>query len=694
MDVNIAPSHLVPIAPAPVRTPPVTVQNSPSPRVATMRFNCQTCVRKKIKCDKTVPVCSGCSKAKLQCIYQTPPPRKRKRERSQFEDVQERLAWYERILHDNNLLHASSASTPHGKKTEASAVCTRNLTSMPDPQPATSGKLLSADGKSRYIDSVLLDGGQGDLCEVSNSDQDDSHHEDIRADESTPPGLLGILAAHAISGAILGSMQSITGQHPGYEEANKLWNAYVQNVEPLCKVLHIPTVAKMVKTVSKEPYMASKSDECLLFAIYHFAVFSMSDADCLREFNQSRNDLISKYRTVVYQTLINVSWLNTTSMPVLQAYTLFLIAMRTQIDSDTFWILTGIAIRLAQRMGLHRDGDTLGLPPFEVQMRRRLFWQLLPLDSYAGQVCGTGILISPNSWDTKQPLNINDDQIFPGMTEPPLEQRSATEMIFCLSRMELSNFYTRTGVKLKDIGATIQFRDAEDIERLISEVEDLIETKFLRYCDILNPLHFLTTGITRSAIDAVRLRARMPLLITQTITDAQRRDICALAARILDTTSAIYGNPSMQKYRWQIKAFYLWDALLCILRSVADVGFYSTSELDTSWNKVADVYSNHEELVKGRRNLYVTIGKLTLKAWLANPPSQSSPEPVFITALCAQHEPKVSRQQESMDESVGTTTLSDGAYDFDEVFGNIDGTGLNLNGGFDPSDWVFWDQPC
>ncbi|KAJ5500281.1 hypothetical protein N7453_009332 [Penicillium expansum] len=691
MDVNIAPSHLVPIAPAPVRTPPVTVQNSPSPRVATMRFNCQTCVHKKIKCDKTVPVCSGCSKAKLQCIYQTPPPRKRKRERSQFEDVQERLARYERILHDNNLLHASSASTPHGQKTEASAVCTRNLTPMPDPQPATSGKLLSADGKSRYIDSVLLDGGQGDLCEVSNSDQDDSHHEDIRADESTPPGLLGILAAHAISGAILGSTQSITGQHPGYEEANKLWNAYVQNVEPLCKVLHIPTVTKMVKTVSKEPSMASKSDECLLFAIYHFAVFSMSDADCLREFNQSRNDLISKYRTVVYQTLINVSWLNTTSMPVLQAYTLFLIAMRTQIDSDTFWILTGIAIRLAQRMGLHRDGDTLGLPPFEVQMRRRLFWQLLPLDSYAGQVCGTGILISPNSWDTKQPLNINDDQIFPGMTEPPLEQRSATEMIFCLSRMELSNFYTRTGVKLKEIGATIQFRDAEDIERLISEVEDLIETKFLRYCDILNPLHFLTTGITRSAIDAVRLRARMPLLITQTITDAQRRDICALAARILDTTSAIYGNPSMQKYRWQIKAFYLWDALLCILRSVADVGFYSTSELDTSWNKVADVYSNHEELVKGRRNLYVTIGKLTLKAWLANPPSQSSPEPVFITALCAQHEPKVSRQQESMDESVGTTTLADGACDFDEVFGNIDGTGLNLNGGFDPSDWVFWD---
>lgn len=137
--------------------------------------------------------------------------------------------------------------------------------------------------------------------------------------------------------------------------------------------------------------------------------------------------LMSRYQSAVIQALVNASWLKTTAMSILQAYTLFLIALRTQIDSHTFWILTGIAIRLAQRMGLHRDGESLGLPPFEVQMRRRLFWQLLPLDGYAGRTSGTGISISPNSWDTKQPLNINDDQIFPGMAQPPCEQRGASE---------------------------------------------------------------------------------------------------------------------------------------------------------------------------------------------------------------------------------------------------------------------------
>jgi hypothetical protein len=166
----------------------------------------------------------------------------------------------------------------------------------------------------------------------------------------------------------------------------------------------------------------------------------------------------------------------------MQAFVLFLITVRTQIDPHTFWIMTGVAVRIAQRIGLHRDGESLGIPPFDLEIRRRLFWQLLPLDGYAGQVSGTGISIAPNSWDTKQPLNINDDQIYPGMTQQPEEQKGATEMIYCLTRTELSKFYTRTGVKMKDIGATIQLRDGAELKQLIDEVESIIETKYLRYC--------------------------------------------------------------------------------------------------------------------------------------------------------------------------------------------------------------------
>lgn len=44
----------------------------------------------------------------------------------------------------------------------------------------------------------------------------------------------------------------------------------------------------MVQTVSEKPSMASRANECLLSAIYHFAVFFMSDGDCVLVFGQLR----------------------------------------------------------------------------------------------------------------------------------------------------------------------------------------------------------------------------------------------------------------------------------------------------------------------------------------------------------------------------------------------------------------------
>ncbi|KAK2877748.1 hypothetical protein FQN49_001224, partial [Arthroderma sp. PD_2] len=144
-------SHPIAIAPAPAKIPSTEPANGLGPGTTTKRFNCQTCVRKKVKCDRAVPVCSGCRKGKLQCVYQAPPPRKRKR--TQLEDVHERLARYERILQENDLLPTADLASPaNSKEMEAPHSSTRDptpiLTSSSQPVAPKIGKLLSADGKS------------------------------------------------------------------------------------------------------------------------------------------------------------------------------------------------------------------------------------------------------------------------------------------------------------------------------------------------------------------------------------------------------------------------------------------------------------------------------------------------------------------------------------------------------------------
>lgn len=473
--------------------------SAPAPPVTSMPYNCQSCVRRKVKCDRTVPTCSSCVKTKQECIYQAPPkPRRKKRkgvdEGSEAEagldrrvsvddDVHGRLARYERILRENGLLDAdgnatspaSAQKTVEGYPTPATEG--GGPSSRPPQYPPPLGKLVAGDGKSRYIDSNLwLDTGAADIQDMSSDDMEPAPEHQM---SPFRPGLYD-----PISGSLLGLTHDLLDFHPSFEHAMALWTAHMQNVEPLCKVLHIPTTAKMVQDVARQPSTASKAQECQLFAIYHFAVYSMDDEDCLRQFGQSRSSLLPRYAHALRQALVNASWLKTTEMPVMQAYVLFLISGRTYIDPHTYWMLTGIGVRIAQRMGLHHDGETLGLLPFEVQMRRRLFWPLVALDGFAGQHSGTGISMLPSSWDVKLPLNVNDDQIYPGMTEWPEEEKGATEMIYVLCRAEMSRYYSKVALRLKESGPSVHLEE-DQAQAQIDEVERNIEEKYLRYCDII-----------------------------------------------------------------------------------------------------------------------------------------------------------------------------------------------------------------
>lgn len=463
----------------------------PSPG-SDMAYNCQPCVRRKVKCDRKTPRCSSCLRSKQSCLYQAPPkPRRKKRKgnegeghASEEEDVHDRLTRYERILRRNGLLDDGSATpAPADKEEETrlySGVQGQLLPQVDAVAPRSLGKLLSGDGKSRYIDSSLwLDTGTG--AEMHDLSDDAEESQDV------PTGLSSMtLGYDPVTGALLGHSQDLFEFHPSHEHAMKLWRAHVQNVEPLCRILHIQTTAEMVDAVSRLPSTATRAQECQIFTIYHCAVYSMDEEDCLRDLGQSRGVLMAKYEHAMWQALVNASWLKTTEMPVMQALVLILICGRSYIDPHTFWMLTGIAVRIAQRMGLHRDGESLGLPPFEVQMRRRLFWQLLPLDGFAGQHSGTGISLPPSSWDVKKPLNIGDDQIYPDMTQLPELQEGATDMLYVLTRVELSDFFSRKAVGMKDgHGPSLELL-GEESAHYIDQVERTIEAKFLRYCDIIS----------------------------------------------------------------------------------------------------------------------------------------------------------------------------------------------------------------
>ncbi|EUC31908.1 hypothetical protein COCCADRAFT_6284 [Bipolaris zeicola 26-R-13] len=92
------------------------------------------------------------------------------------------------------------------------------------------------------------------------------------------------------------------------------------------------------------------------------------------------------------------------------------------------YMVVGMLIRLAFRMGLHRDPSRFpNISPFEGEMRRRKWISIMSLDLITSAQVGLPRMIQPYMYDTQEPRNLNQDDIQEDMTELP-PSRSESEL--------------------------------------------------------------------------------------------------------------------------------------------------------------------------------------------------------------------------------------------------------------------------
>nr|XP_019008279.1 transcriptional regulatory protein [Kwoniella pini CBS 10737]OCF47060.1 transcriptional regulatory protein [Kwoniella pini CBS 10737] len=106
------------------------------------------------------------------------------------------------------------------------------------------------------------------------------------------------------------------------------------------------------------------------------------------------------------RSCINVIGLEHSSPATIQALHLmgtYILNDKRGNGAELFWPIIGTAVKIAQSLGLHRDGASFGLSPYEVEERRQVWWELVTYDRLQalcfGRPCATS-----NKWsDTKIP---------------------------------------------------------------------------------------------------------------------------------------------------------------------------------------------------------------------------------------------------------------------------------------------------
>jgi hypothetical protein len=159
-------------------------------------------------------------------------------------------------------------------------------------------------------------------------------------DEGEPADLPGLKHAVGHQGFLFGyssSMVNLRSLHPLPSQIPFFWDVFVENVNPLTKVLHVPTMAKAIKEAKENLGCLSKSIEALLFVIYYSVVISMSQEEVRSSFGTDKNVLIDRYRFGVEQALARADFLSTSEVVTIQAFSLFLTCVRRHDQSRFVW---------------------------------------------------------------------------------------------------------------------------------------------------------------------------------------------------------------------------------------------------------------------------------------------------------------------------------------------------------------------
>ncbi|KAH8819205.1 fungal-specific transcription factor domain-containing protein [Xylogone sp. PMI_703] len=629
----------------------------------TRGHSCILCQQRKVRCDRTKP-CSNCVKARAECIHRAPLPPRRRKKKIPETDLPARLKRAEELLRKHGV------ELDYDNAEEEPAV----VLPMPHKPNHIKGTLLSEKGNSRILENPLWVNLKEELQESKVALQDFSS--DDESDARGYPDASSILISQRNYSEDLYSL------HPEPVHIFRLWQTFLVNVNPLVKIFHAPTIQQTILDASCDLENVSKTSEALMFAIYFIATTSLRDEECLSTYGESKKSLITRYFHATQQALINAGYLRSLSMNVLQAYTLFLLALQKDHEPHSFFILSGSAVRIARRLGLHYDGSTQNISPFETEMRRRLWWQIISIDFRAGRLAGAGFPSWFFQYNTKLPSNVSDSDLSPTMTDFPSERPGTTEMMYCSLRYQLSIsirdiIMLRRGEKM-DWGLTFDPTHPLYLakDRMIDELEARFQKNFMSYCDPSIPLHFLTIHTARSMICNLRLMGYYVCKNQEQaakMTQEQSDSIFAKSLQLLEYDTLCYSNPIVQGYLWYIQSHFQLDPLIYMLRELLH---RTTGDMvEKAWQQIKLYYGNHPEMITDtKNNLYLALGNMTIKAWakreeamaISLGSTQLEPPPRYISILQAQRK-ATSRQtkaaaaldQQQTDQPVNVPTTND-----------------------------------
>ncbi|KAJ6058933.1 uncharacterized protein N7446_008516 [Penicillium canescens] len=541
-------------------------------------WSCAACRRRKVKCNVVYPgdrmnPCSTCVRANIECVTYSSTSSRKPRKRP-ADDILERLTRLEDVISSlkfpergeikggdlPSFLKENDESELFRRWRKVSNVCSSRSTPLGGDKHH--GQVLSSDecvnpwpehGLGKLVPNQEVEDLKSSLVELSDTEDDPVYPSALQDTSLGQSFVFG----HPSSNVEMATL------HPPRQLIPSMWSLFKTNVDPLVKVLHIPTMEPKISEAQDRLDSLSRGTEVLMFAIYYSVVTSLTSRDCVGELGETKAVLLARYRFAIEHALTRAHFLDTADMTVLQAFVIFLTVLRRNDDAKMVWALTGLLVRIARMMGVHRDGVHFRLAPFDVEMRRRLWWQV--------EDHGCDATIVETQFDTQMPLNVNDADLDLDMPELPESRKGFTDMTFCLVSFELANVFRRIiHVPSRSAQPNISFSALADEqkEKWIAQCSQRMQETYIANASLSLPPVWVAATLTRLILSKMSLMAYRSFqrVDGSESCSQQIKDKLFLAAvEVLEYANQLNNDPRAQKWSWLFGTYVQWYSVTLLL---------------------------------------------------------------------------------------------------------------------------------
>ncbi|RAQ54296.1 C6 transcription factor [Aspergillus flavus] len=512
----------------------------------TMERSCTQCHQRKVRCSKTLP-CSACVRLGATCRFPTTDANAHRPRRVQKITITDRIAQLERSL----TILANSAGPLQGPENPNVRDTSTTLLPEPPQSPNRAQEVLVPDGAStRYINETFLS---------QILDKERALYKVIGTPRETEEITSGLRPEGLLASSRRPTNWSNELELSRWQSA-QLWQIYRNNVDPVVKILHLPTVEPLVYATMN----GEGSDDCraLLFAIYFAAVTSLSEVDAANLLGRDRRSCLLDFQARIEKVVIDAACLDAPTMLSLQALAIYITCLRAHRTSRSGWIMNGVLIRAAQSIGLHRDGTHFHLTPFDAEVRRRLWWQIIVLDYRAAEDHGLAVHGFGSRSDTRLPLHVNDSDLSPELRILPGPRAKWTEMSLFLLTSEIAIAFQKV------YHTTVDHTDNAQRLQTVQELTAYLESTYLCHCDTNIPIQKVAWLSTRSLLSKFEFFVYQLSLNNEqsqeAVSSAAERTLISACA-CLEQSMELQTDDLLRGFRWLFASYNQFHCLMYVL---------------------------------------------------------------------------------------------------------------------------------